>query len=1085
MYEFGVDFIARCLAGEAINEAKKKQWKLIAGQNITLLDNLEDETTTISADTEITIDDQLSLVSENPVQNKVITDALQYKPDTIMNGGVKVANQKIMQLTKAQFDAIENKDPNTYYMVTDDADLTVRTAYVDMTQDCLITVDSNTGSRYVSFEVPETFTMIEARINYEITWTCGAWNNQKSGLTSILTITPSDTEPPKDGRKTYMGVVEDRWLGTAPNQTHVNEEKASLIGANYITYDNVTKRIRIEITKPTYNYINTDPKDLSNINLTINNFKVNEVGYIAYGSDNIRITEDSYTAGEGISINENGVISIDAAYGASFELSIDPSTYVITAVLKDQDGTALSTQTIDLPLESLVVSGSYDSVTKTIILTLDSGDTISIPIGDLVSGLESVTNKVTSISDQSTDIEYPSAKCVYDAITAVPSVPAVTSSDNNKVLTADYTGNTGSFTWEPLPSPNYADATNKPSINSVTLSGNKTAADLGLVVPSDLNDYLTTESAANTYQTKAGMSSYLTTTQAAQDYLSKTDAASTYLTISDAADDYQPKGNYQPAGNYATTSDIADMATETWVGQQGFETATHAAQTYQTKADMSDYLTNTDAAQTYQPIGNYVVDTDIADMATETWVSQQGFETAAHANATYQPKGNYVVDTDIADMATMTWVGLQGYETSTHAAQTYQTQAAMSNFLTNATAASTYESQTHAAQTYQPKGSYVTQADIADMATETWVGQQGFLTSSDVATVATTGDYDDLTNKPTIPAAQVNADWNASTGVAAILNKPTLGTAAAADTTDFATAAQGAKADTAVQPADLNSYATQTDIADMATETWVGQQGFETSTHAASTYQTQAGMSSYLTNTDAASTYLSKTDAASTYQPIGSYQPAGSYATTSDIVDMATETWIGQQGFATETWVGQQGYLTDADEVPTVGSGDNGKILTATYSGGVGSYSWEPAPQSGTMDYSQLNNKPSIEGVTLNGNKTAADLGLATTTDIADMVTTSDIADMATKTWVGQQGFLTSADEVPAVGSSDDGKVLTASYSGGTGSYSWQPASSGGSGLQVETDGTNYWITVNGIRLYFASSAPTGTIPNGSMGIGW
>ena len=36
------------------------------------------------------------------------------------------------------------------------------------------------------------------------------------------------------------------------------------------------------------------------------------------------------------------------------------------------------------------------------------------------------------------------------------------------------------------------------------------------------------------------------------------------------------------------------------------------------------------------------------------------------------------------------------------------------------------------------------------------------------------GDYNDLTNKPTIPAAQVNADWNASSGVAQILNKPTI-----------------------------------------------------------------------------------------------------------------------------------------------------------------------------------------------------------------------------------------------------------------------------------------------------------------------
>ena len=45
---------------------------------------------------------------------------------------------------------------------------------------------------------------------------------------------------------------------------------------------------------------------------------------------------------------------------------------------------------------------------------------------------------------------------------------------------------------------------------------------------------------------------------------------------------------------------------------------------------------------------------------------------------------------------------------------------------------------------------------------------------SSLATVASTGDYDDLLNKPTIPAAQVNADWNASSGVAEILNKPTL-----------------------------------------------------------------------------------------------------------------------------------------------------------------------------------------------------------------------------------------------------------------------------------------------------------------------
>lgn len=48
--------------------------------------------------------------------------------------------------------------------------------------------------------------------------------------------------------------------------------------------------------------------------------------------------------------------------------------------------------------------------------------------------------------------------------------------------------------------------------------------------------------------------------------------------------------------------------------------------------------------------------------------------------------------------------------------------------------------------------------------------------NSGLATVATTGDYDDLINKPTIPAAQVNSDWNANSGVAEILNKPTIPT---------------------------------------------------------------------------------------------------------------------------------------------------------------------------------------------------------------------------------------------------------------------------------------------------------------------
>lgn len=55
-------------------------------------------------------------------------------------------------------------------------------------------------------------------------------------------------------------------------------------------------------------------------------------------------------------------------------------------------------------------------------------------------------------------------------------------------------------------------------------------------------------------------------------------------------------------------------------------------------------------------------------------------------------------------------------------------------------------------------------------------GTSGKWEDKGLANVATSGSYNDLSNKPTIPAAQVNSDWNASSGVAQILNKPTIPT---------------------------------------------------------------------------------------------------------------------------------------------------------------------------------------------------------------------------------------------------------------------------------------------------------------------
>lgn len=69
--------------------------------------------------------------------------------------------------------------------------------------------------------------------------------------------------------------------------------------------------------------------------------------------------------------------------------SIDSSTFVMTLQLKDQNNNNIgSAQTIDLPIETMVVSGSYDADNKKIVLTLQNGQTIEIPVGDLISGLQ-------------------------------------------------------------------------------------------------------------------------------------------------------------------------------------------------------------------------------------------------------------------------------------------------------------------------------------------------------------------------------------------------------------------------------------------------------------------------------------------------------------------------------------------------------------------------------------------------------------------------------------------------------------------------------------------------------------------------
>ena len=79
--------------------------------------------------------------------------------------------------------------------------------------------------------------------------------------------------------------------------------------------------------------------------------------------------------------------------------------------------------------------------------------------------------------------------------------------------------------------------------------------------------------------------------------------------VSNKLDTTAAEAAYQPKGDYATTTDIDGMATQTWVTQQGFLTQT----------DLNDYATET------------YVDTASAEALSQakTWTNQQNFVTPA------------------------------------------------------------------------------------------------------------------------------------------------------------------------------------------------------------------------------------------------------------------------------------------------------------------------------------------------------------------------------------------------------------------------------------------------------------------------
>ena len=113
------------------------------------------------------------------------------------------------------------------------------------------------------------------------------------------------------------------------------------------------------------------------------------------------ITIGDAISSENLNELEERINSAFIASGYRVDLSIDPTTFILTPKLYDINNNLISTgATVDLPLETMVVNAEYDAKTKSVILTLKSGATTSFSIADLIDGListETFNNHVSNM----------------------------------------------------------------------------------------------------------------------------------------------------------------------------------------------------------------------------------------------------------------------------------------------------------------------------------------------------------------------------------------------------------------------------------------------------------------------------------------------------------------------------------------------------------------------------------------------------------------------------------------------------------------------------------------------------------------
>lgn len=116
-----------------------------------------------------------------------------------------------------------------------------------------------------------------------------------------------------------------------------------------------------------------------------------------------KVEESSSASDKKIEELDNKV-KTEVAQDVKLDLTED---YVLTVKLYNEEGTLISNDSVDLPIESLVKNGYYDEDKKEIVLELQDGTKIEIPVGDLVENkLDKTTEKNKIYGTQENGYQY-------------------------------------------------------------------------------------------------------------------------------------------------------------------------------------------------------------------------------------------------------------------------------------------------------------------------------------------------------------------------------------------------------------------------------------------------------------------------------------------------------------------------------------------------------------------------------------------------------------------------------------------------------------------------------------------------------